>query len=107
MSLPHAGPDAQHSVAIAQRTYGLADESFRRGLTDYVNVLGSQTQLLQARQQLAKVQAEQLITHVSLVTALGGGLGGPSSGPADETLVPAQHISPFKQLHSIHQSDIR
>jgi NodT family efflux transporter outer membrane factor (OMF) lipoprotein len=106
-SLQTQHDDAQRSVAIAQKTYGLANESFRRGLTDYVNVLVSQTLLLQAKQQLAKVQAEQLLAHASLVTALGGGLDDPASGPADGTLAPAQHIGRLAQLHSLNRSEAR
>jgi NodT family efflux transporter outer membrane factor (OMF) lipoprotein len=101
-SLQTQQDDAQRSVAISQKTYDLAKKSFGRGLTDYVNVLVAQTQLLHAKQQLAKVQAEQLVVHASLVTALGGGLDDPSNGPADPTLSPSQHVGPVQQLQSLH-----
>jgi outer membrane protein TolC len=106
-SLQTQNDDAQRSVAIAQKTYDLANESFRRGLTDYVSVLVSQTELLHAKQQLAKVQAEQLVTHASLVVALGGGLDDPANGPADNMLAPAQNVGPFAQLHSGDRSEAR
>jgi outer membrane protein TolC len=44
--------DAQRSVAAATTSFDLAREGFRRGLTDYVNVLLAQTQLLHAQQNL-------------------------------------------------------
>jgi NodT family efflux transporter outer membrane factor (OMF) lipoprotein len=103
-SLQNQRDDAQRSVAIAHKTYDLASESCRRGLTDYVNVLVSQTQFLHEKQRLAKVQAEQLLVHASLVTALGGGLDDPKNSPADGTLSPAQHAGPLAQLHSIERS---
>jgi NodT family efflux transporter outer membrane factor (OMF) lipoprotein len=106
-SLQTQNDDAQRSVAIAQKTYDLANESFRRGLTDYVSVLVSQTELLHAKQQLAKVQAEQLVTHASLVVALGGGLDDPANGPPDNMLAPAQNVGPFAQLHSGNRSEAR
>jgi NodT family efflux transporter outer membrane factor (OMF) lipoprotein len=106
-SLQTQQDDAQRSVAISQKTYDLAKKSFGRGLTDYVNVLVAQTQLLHAKQQLAKVQAEQLVVHASLVTALGGGLDDPSNGPADRTLESSQHVGPVEQLQSHHWFETR
>jgi len=86
-SLATQADDAARSVAAAQRNYDLAREGYRRGLTDYLNVLVAQNQLLRAQEGVAKVQAERLGAHASLVTALGGGLDEPGNGPkADETL---------------------
>jgi NodT family efflux transporter outer membrane factor (OMF) lipoprotein len=86
-SLQTQETDAERSVAIAQKNYDLSKEGFRRGLTDYLNVLIAQNQLLHAQEGVARVQAEQLGAHASLMTALGGGLGDPADGPkADETL---------------------
>ncbi|SIT38513.1 Fusaric acid resistance protein FusA [Paraburkholderia piptadeniae] len=81
--------DAQRSVATASKSYQLAREGYRRGLTDYVNVLIAQTQLLRAQEGVAKVQAEQLSAHATLVTALGGGLIDPADGPTEKDVLPA------------------
>ncbi|MFM0072192.1 efflux transporter outer membrane subunit [Paraburkholderia sediminicola] len=86
-SLATQAQDADRSVAAARKNYNLAREGYRRGLTDYLNVLVAQSQLLRAQEGVAKIQAERLGAHASLVTALGGGLDEPANGPqASETL---------------------
>ena len=86
-SLATQADDADRSVAAARKSYELAREGYRRGLTDYVNVLVAQNQLLRAQEGVARIQAERLAAHASLVTALGGGLDEPTNGPqASETL---------------------
>jgi NodT family efflux transporter outer membrane factor (OMF) lipoprotein len=88
-SLTTQADDAARSVAAAQRTYDLAREGYRRGLTDYLNVLVAQNQLLRAQEGVAKVQAERLGAHASLMTALGGGLDEPGNGPGVAQTLPA------------------
>lgn len=86
-SLATQAADAERSVAAARKNYDLSREGYRRGLTDYLNVLIAQNQLLHAQEGVAKIQAERLGAHASLVTALGGGLDEPTNGPqANETL---------------------
>ncbi|WCM18645.1 efflux transporter outer membrane subunit [Paraburkholderia bryophila] len=86
-SLATQAADADRSVAAARKNYDLSREGYRRGLTDYLNVLVAQNQLLRAQEGVAKIQAERLGAHASLVTALGGGLDEPANGPqANETL---------------------
>ncbi|PZR50235.1 efflux transporter outer membrane subunit [Paraburkholderia fungorum] len=86
-SLATQAEDADRSVAAARKNYDLSREGYRRGLTDYLNVLIAQSQLLRAQEGVAKIQAERLAAHASLVTALGGGLDEPANGPqANETL---------------------
>jgi NodT family efflux transporter outer membrane factor (OMF) lipoprotein len=86
-SLATQADDADRSVAAARKNYDLSREGYRRGLTDYLNVLIAQNQLLRAQEGVAKIQAERLGAHASLVTALGGGLDDPANGPqANETL---------------------
>jgi NodT family efflux transporter outer membrane factor (OMF) lipoprotein len=84
--------DAQRSAATADKSYQLAREAFRRGLTDYVNVLVAQTQLLRAQDEIAKVQAEQLTSHARLEVALGGGLLESNSAPALKQEQPSRRI---------------
>ncbi|NUY01574.1 efflux transporter outer membrane subunit [Paraburkholderia youngii] len=88
-SLTTQADDADRSVAAARRNYDLSREGFRRGLTDYLNVLVAQNQLLRAQEGVAKVQAERLGAHASLMTALGGGLDDPANGPQDNETLPA------------------
>jgi NodT family efflux transporter outer membrane factor (OMF) lipoprotein len=86
-SLATQSGDADRSVAAARKNYDLSREGYKRGLTDYLNVLIAQNQLLRAQEGVAKIQAERLGAHASLVTALGGGLDEPANGPqANETL---------------------
>jgi len=86
-SLETQEDDAERSVATARKNYDLAKEGYRRGLTDYLNVLVAQNQLLHAQEGVARIQAERLSVHASLMTALGGGLAEPGDSPkAAETL---------------------
>jgi NodT family efflux transporter outer membrane factor (OMF) lipoprotein len=86
-SLATQSDDADRSVAAARKNYELSREGYRRGLTDYLNVLVAQNQLLRAQEGVAKVQAERLGAHAALMTALGGGLDEPANGPlANDTL---------------------
>jgi len=88
-SLETQANDADRSVAAAHKNYDLAKEGYRRGLTDYLNVLVAQNQLLRAQEGVARVQAERLGAHASLMTALGGGLADPADGPKTDETLPA------------------
>lgn len=73
-SLDTQKKDAARSVAANERSYRLSREGFRRGLTDYVNVLVAQQQLLRAQETAARIDAERLAAHAALMAALGGGV---------------------------------
>ncbi|EDT00136.1 outer membrane efflux protein [Burkholderia ambifaria IOP40-10] len=73
-SLDTQKKDAARSVAANDRSYQLSREGFRRGLTDYVNVLIAQQQLLRAQETAARIDAERLAAHAQLMAALGGGV---------------------------------
>ncbi|CAB3801303.1 hypothetical protein LMG28614_05358 [Paraburkholderia ultramafica] len=88
-SLATQADDADRSVAAARKSYELSREGYRRGLTEYLNVLVAQNQLLRAQEGVAKIQAERLGAHASLVTALGGGLDEPANGPQENETLPA------------------
>ena len=88
-SLETQAQDAQRSVDVARKNYELSAEGYRRGLTDYLNVLIAQTQYLHAQEGVARIQAERLGVQASLVTALGGGVIEPADGPADKEVLPA------------------
>ncbi|WP_409018053.1 efflux transporter outer membrane subunit [Caballeronia sp. LZ035] len=83
------------SVAAARKSYDLANEGYRRGLTDYLNVLVAQTQLLKAQDGQARVRAARLAAYATLTSALGGGLDDPSNGPEQTALAPSRHIGPL------------
>lgn len=85
------------SVAAARKNYDLANEGYRRGLTDYLNVLIAQTQLLKAQDGQARVRAQRLASYATLTSALGGGIDDPSNGPEQTALAPSQHIGPFSR----------
>jgi NodT family efflux transporter outer membrane factor (OMF) lipoprotein len=88
-SLETQANDADRSVAAARKSYDLAKEGYRRGLTDYLNVLVAQNQLLRAQEGVARIQAQRLGAHASLMTALGGGLADPADGPKQDETLPA------------------
>ncbi|XOD03152.1 efflux transporter outer membrane subunit [Burkholderia sp. 22PA0099] len=82
-SLDTQRKDAARSVSLTRRSFDLSHQGFKRGLTDYVNVLVSQSQLLRAQESQTRVEAERLAAHASLMAALGGGLDTPENGPHD------------------------
>ncbi|ANB72197.1 RND transporter [Paraburkholderia phytofirmans OLGA172] len=82
--------DAGRSVAAARKNYDLSKEGYRRGLTDYLNVLIAQNQLLRAQEGVARIQAERLGAHASLMAALGGGLAEPADSPETKGTLPAR-----------------
>lgn len=80
---------ADESVAAAQKTYDIAMVAYKRGLTDYLNVLNAQTLLFHQQQVQQQVQAARLTVHAELVVALGGGLMAGNDSPAqDRTAAP-------------------
>ncbi|WP_310633022.1 efflux transporter outer membrane subunit [Paraburkholderia sp.] len=91
-SLATQEEDAHRSVAAAQRNYNLSQEGYRRGLTDYVNVLIAQAQLLRAQEGVARIQAERLGAHATLVVALGGGVVDASNDPSAKGPTQAEQL---------------
>jgi NodT family efflux transporter outer membrane factor (OMF) lipoprotein len=73
-SLARQQADIDAQSASAQRAFDYAAQGYRAGLTDYLNVLSTQTELLQAQQALANVRAARLDTWAQLMMALGGGV---------------------------------
>ncbi len=91
-SLDKQQRDAERSVDAAQRSYSLSELGFKRGLTDYVNVIVEETRWLGAKQRVAQVHAERLAAYASLMSALGGGLTVPADGPDDAGLSPSRTL---------------
>ncbi|MBU9589653.1 efflux transporter outer membrane subunit [Burkholderia multivorans] len=73
-SLARQQIDIAASVDSARRAFDYAAQGYRAGITDYLNVLSSQTELLQAQQALANVRAARLDAWAQLMMALGGGV---------------------------------
>lgn len=94
---------AAQSVASAQRTFDLAMAAYQRGLTDYLSVLNAQTALFQQQRVQQQVQAAQLATQATLISALGGGLqagdDSPKPGALQAPLTPAA-LSAMDHLRS-------
>jgi NodT family efflux transporter outer membrane factor (OMF) lipoprotein len=88
-SLDTQKKDAARSVEANDRSYRLSREGFRRGLTDYVNVLIAQQQLLRAQETAARIDAERLAAHAQLMAALGGGVETGQDVPHDEAAAAA------------------
>jgi NodT family efflux transporter outer membrane factor (OMF) lipoprotein len=84
--------DAHRSVAAAQRNFDLAEKGFQRGLTDYLNVLIAQNQLLRAQEGVARIQAERLAAHATLEAALGGGMIDAASDPSSAGPTQAEQL---------------
>jgi NodT family efflux transporter outer membrane factor (OMF) lipoprotein len=64
----------EETLRLATRAHELARIAFRAGLTDYVNVLSTESQLNGARNAVAQVTFQQVDAIASLDQALGGGL---------------------------------
>ena len=88
------------SVAAARKNYDLANAGYKRGLTDYLNVLVAQSQLLKAQDGQARVRAQRLASYATLTSALGGGIDDPSNGPEQTALAPSKHIGPFSKARN-------
>jgi NodT family efflux transporter outer membrane factor (OMF) lipoprotein len=82
--------DAERSAAATRRSFQLAELGFKRGLSDYVNVIVEETRWLNAKERVAQVRADRLATYASLMSALGGGLAVPTEGPDEASLEPAR-----------------
>lgn len=61
------------SVAASRRAYELADQLYKGGLKDFLNVLESQRQLYEAEDQLAQSDRGVTANLIALYKALGGG----------------------------------
>ena len=61
------------AVDAAQRTLDFAMALYKRGATDYLTVVTSQTALLQTQLEALNLDTMQLLASVDLIRALGGG----------------------------------
>ncbi len=72
-SLQQQSQSQQQAVDSARAAHGLAEQRYRAGIGNYLDVLTAQSMLLQAEQQLAGLQSQQVLSSVRLSRALGGG----------------------------------
>jgi NodT family efflux transporter outer membrane factor (OMF) lipoprotein len=68
-----AAQEENAAVDAAQRTLDFSLVLYKQGATDYLNVVTSQTALLQARLQSLSLDTLQLSASVDLIRSLGGG----------------------------------
>lgn len=85
----------QQVTTLAQHTWQLAQQRYKRGVGSYLEVLSTQQPLFTAKQGLAELQVQQFDNTVQLIAALGGGLA-----PSDDTLLPP---IPLKNTQPINQ----
>ncbi|WP_224013466.1 efflux transporter outer membrane subunit [Paraburkholderia tropica] len=64
------------TLDAARTAYRLADEGYRSGISEFLNVLAAQNAQLLQEQSLALVQAQRLDAWAQLMRALGGGYVG-------------------------------
>lgn len=65
--------DVQQALALAEKTHKLALMGLRAGLSDHVQVISSELNLLAQQRRLIQVRARRLQAQVALVRAVGGG----------------------------------
>jgi outer membrane protein TolC len=53
--------------------YTLAEQGYRGGLVDYLNVLNAEAELLAKQRVRALIVTQQLLAHTGSMKALGGG----------------------------------
>ncbi len=63
----------QQALATAQAANELAQQRYRAGIGNYLDVLSTLDVLLQSQQRLSTLQSQQLLSSVQLSAALGGG----------------------------------
>lgn len=66
----------ERAATEARRAQELAEERYRMGLTDYLNVLEAQRRAFDADSRLLQAERQRLDARVDLVLALGGGYSG-------------------------------
>ncbi len=85
----------QEVVDVATAAYDLAEQRYRAGIGNYLEVLTAQATLLQSQQQLTGLQSQQVLSSVRLSQALGGGFELPADGRA------AALLSDFPEFLSV------
>ena len=61
------------AVESSQRSLAFAEDRYRAGLDNYLNVIAAQTTLLTNERTAVNLQMQQMTASVQLIKALGGG----------------------------------
>ncbi|CAB3802961.1 Outer membrane protein OprM [Paraburkholderia ultramafica] len=77
--------EIEATVESAQSAYDYAIKGYRAGIADYLSVLSTQTELLQAQERLTIVRAARLDSWAQLMMALGGGVEAGAAESAHKT----------------------
>ncbi len=76
------------TLDAARTAYRLADEGYRSGISEFLNVLAAQNAQLLQEQSLALVQAQRLDAWAQLMRALGGGYVAEATATNDSPATP-------------------
>jgi NodT family efflux transporter outer membrane factor (OMF) lipoprotein len=71
--LAHELDEQNDAVASSQRALSLATERYKSGIDSYLNVITTQTTLLNNQRTAVNLQMQQMTASVELIKALGGG----------------------------------
>ena len=72
-SLETQAAETAETMRLARRAYDIASRGYRVGLTDYLNVLAAERDLLSAEERGVSIAAERMDAYASLMQELGGG----------------------------------
>jgi NodT family efflux transporter outer membrane factor (OMF) lipoprotein len=72
-SLDQQRASVENTLDSARRSFRLADAGYRRGISDFLNVLAAQDESSRQEQSLAAIRAERIDAWVLLIKELGGG----------------------------------
>lgn len=89
-SLMRQRVESVQSLSAAQAAYDLAKSRYRSGLTSQLTVLNAETQLLGLRANLVSIDANLVISRVTLLLTLGGSF----EPPADATATNINNATP-------------
>lgn len=85
-SLEAQAAETAEALRLARRAYDIASRGYRVGLTDYLNVLAAEKDLLDAEERGVSIAAERMDAHAALMQELGGGYAVRSENAAMERL---------------------
>ena len=64
----------QNAFLLTQKSYALAEASYRAGLENYQRILRLKAVMLDDKERLVRLEAQKLEVYASLMSALGGGM---------------------------------
>lgn len=76
--------DARAALTASEEAYSIAQQRYRGGLSNYLDVLNVEDRLLTARQSVADLNARAFTLDIALIRALGGGFASPATAQASK-----------------------